>query len=208
MVDSGRSIWRWSAGRDRCHSLPGHQLSVRAAHALLTIHHPHSPEDFQDQDHERRRRSGARGPRPKPMKPVPLTPLEPVPIETGEGQTPWELSSRHWRIWNLPRLMPRRRRWCTSSILGIPTWPRTTGREILREKLQARFGDAGPGFVLPGRPWPTIRYAEAKSLDGQGWRTDGLRLGENDGVVGLGGMSLESFREANPASALAHIFAV
>ena len=73
----------------------------------------------------------------------------------------------------------------------------------IREKLQARFGDAGPGFVLPGRPWPTIRYAEAKSLDGQGWRTDGLRLGENDGVVGLGGMSLESFREANPASALA-----
>jgi len=73
----------------------------------------------------------------------------------------------------------------------------------IRERLQARFGDGGPGFVLPGRPWPTIRYAEAQSFDGQYWRTDGLRLGENDGVVGLGGMSLESFRAENPASASA-----
>jgi lysophospholipase L1-like esterase len=74
---------------------------------------------------------------------------------------------------------------------------------VLRERLQARFGDAGPGFVLPGRPWPTIRYGEARSLDGQGWRTDGLRYVERDGVVGLGGMSLESYREASPASAAA-----
>ena len=74
---------------------------------------------------------------------------------------------------------------------------------VVRESLQRRFGNAGPGFVLPGRPWQTIRYAEAKSLDGQGWRTDGLKLGENDGVVGLGGMSLESYRAANPASAVA-----
>jgi len=74
---------------------------------------------------------------------------------------------------------------------------------VLREKLQARFGDAGPGFVLPGRPWPTIRYVEARSLDGQGWRTDGLKYTERDGVVGLGGMSLESYREVSPASASA-----
>ena len=73
----------------------------------------------------------------------------------------------------------------------------------LRAAFQLRFGDAGPGFVLPGRPWSTIRYVEARSLDGTGWRTDGVRLGETDGVVGLGGMSLESYRAANPASALA-----
>jgi lysophospholipase L1-like esterase len=74
---------------------------------------------------------------------------------------------------------------------------------VLREKLQARFGDAGPGFVLPGRPWPSIRYAEARSLDGQGWRTDGFKYTERDGIVGLGGMSLESYRELSPASAAA-----
>jgi lysophospholipase L1-like esterase len=72
---------------------------------------------------------------------------------------------------------------------------------VLREKFQARFGDAGPGFVLPGRPWPSIRYADARSLDGIGWRTDGLRYTERDGVVGLGGMSIESYRESSPASA-------
>ena len=74
---------------------------------------------------------------------------------------------------------------------------------VLRERLQARFGDAGPGFVLPGQPWPSIRYAEARSLDGQGWRTDGLRYTERDGIVGLGGMSLESYRELSPVSAAA-----
>ena len=61
----------------------------------------------------------------------------------------------------------------------------------------------GPGSSSPAGPGKPSAMLEAKSLDGQGWRTDGLRLGENDGVVGLGGMSLESFREANPASALA-----
>jgi lysophospholipase L1-like esterase len=74
---------------------------------------------------------------------------------------------------------------------------------VLREKFQARFGDAGPGFVLPGRPWPSIRYADARSLDGVGWRTDGLRYTERDGVVGLGGMSMESYRELSPSSAAA-----
>ena len=71
---------------------------------------------------------------------------------------------------------------------------------MLRERFQTRFGNAGPGFVLPGRPWPSIRYVEARSLDGLGWRTDGLRYTERDGVVGLGGMSLESYRELSPAS--------
>jgi lysophospholipase L1-like esterase len=74
---------------------------------------------------------------------------------------------------------------------------------VLRERFQTRFGNAGPGFVLPGRPWPSIRYVEARSLDGLGWRTDGLRYTERDGVVGLGGMSLESYRELSPASAAA-----
>jgi lysophospholipase L1-like esterase len=74
---------------------------------------------------------------------------------------------------------------------------------VLRDELQARFGNAGPGFVLPGHPWAGIRYVEAQSLDGAGWRTDGLHLGETDGVVGLGGMSLENYRKGSPASASA-----
>ena len=139
---------------------------------------------------------------PKPFKPVPLTPLEPVPIEVGDG-TP--LSSFFQALANLesppagtdaPQVVHIIH--FGDSHVASDYW---SGE--LRAAFQLRFGDAGPGFVLPGRPWSTIRYVEARSLDGTGWRTDGLRLGETDGVVGLGGMSLESYRAANPASALA-----
>jgi len=141
-------------------------------------------------------------PRPAPIKPVPLTPLDPVPIEVGEGnplatffQALEGLSSP---AADAPGPPVVRIIHFGDSHVASDYWA-----GVLRENLQQRFGNAGPGFVLPGRPWQTIRYTEAKSLDGQGWRTDGLRLGENDGVIGLGGMSLESYRAANPASALA-----
>jgi lysophospholipase L1-like esterase len=141
-------------------------------------------------------------PQPKPMKPVPLTPIEPVPIEMGEGDPLGTFFQALSNLESPPADAPGppvvRIIHFGDSHVASDYWA-----GVIRERLQARFGDAGPGFVLPGRPWQTIRYVEAKSLDGQGWRTDGLRVGENDGVVGLGGMSLESLREANPASALA-----
>ena len=141
-------------------------------------------------------------PRPKPLKPVPLDHLAPVPIETGEGNA---LGTFFLALANIESPAAETPGPPVVHIIhfGDSHVASDYWAGVMREKLQARFGDAGPGFVLPGRPWQTIRYAEAKSLDGQGWRTDGLRVGENDGVVGLGGMSLESFREANPASALA-----
>jgi lysophospholipase L1-like esterase len=139
---------------------------------------------------------------PKPMKPVPLSRLEPVLIETGEGNA---LGPFFQALANLESPAADTPGPAVVHIIhfGDSHVASDYWAGEIREKLQARFGDAGPGFVLPGRPWKSIRYAEAKSLDGQGWRTDGLRPEENDGVVGLGGMSLESFREANPASALA-----
>ena len=140
--------------------------------------------------------------KPKPPKPVPLPALDPVPIETGEGN-PLEtffqaLSSLESPAADATATPVVRVIHFGDSHVASDYWA-----GVLRERLQARFGDAGPGFVLPGRPWPTIRYAEARSLDGKGWRTDGLGPQENDGVVGLGGMSLESFRETLPASGLA-----
>jgi lysophospholipase L1-like esterase len=143
-------------------------------------------------------------PKPKPQKPVPLTALEPVPIELGESdQNPLETFFQ--ALADLEAATPDATQPPVVHIIhyGDSHVASDYWAGVLREKLQARFGDAGPGFVLPGRPWPSIRYEEAKSLDGQGWRTDGFRYIENDGVVGLGGMSLESYREASPASALA-----
>ncbi len=39
----------------------------------------------------------------------------------------------------------------------------------LRAFFQSRFGDAGPGFVLPARPFPTYRAAGCE-VRGSGWR--------------------------------------
>jgi lysophospholipase L1-like esterase len=142
--------------------------------------------------------------KPKPLKPVPLSALKPVPIETGESdQNPLETFFQ--ALANIEASTPDAPQPPVVHIIhfGDSHVASDYWAGVLRERLQERYGDAGPGFVLPGRPWPTIRYAEAKSLDGQGWRTDGLRYVENDGMVGLGGMSLESYREASPASALA-----
>ena len=141
-------------------------------------------------------------PRPVPVKPVPLNALKPVPIEMGDGNP---LGTFFQALANVEASQADAAEPPVVHVIhfGDSHVASDYWAGVLREKLQSRFGDAGPGFVLPGRPWPTIRYVEAKSLDGQGWRTDGLKFGENDGVVGLGGMSLESYREANPASALA-----
>ena len=75
---------------------------------------------------------------------------------------------------------------------------------VLREKLQARFGNAEP----------RICPSQAGRGPASGMRKPGLwtaRAGEpmasgirsRDGVVGLGGMSIESYRELSPASAAA-----
>ena len=140
--------------------------------------------------------------KPKPPKPVPLSALDPVPIETGEGN-PLEAFFRA-----LSGLASSTTDGTAPQVVRIIHFGDSHVASdywagALRESFQAKFGDAGPGFVLPGRPWSTIRYADARSLDGKGWRTDGLGVQENDGVVGLGGMSLESYREALPASGLA-----
>jgi lysophospholipase L1-like esterase len=198
MVVIGQSFWRWSAvGIGAILFLAiNFQLSRTCAADDSTT--PTTQETSKTQPGKKTTRRT----RPKPMKPVPLSRLEPVPIEIGErnplGTFLRALANVESPSRDTPGPPVVRIIHFGDSHVASDYW----AGEI-REKLQARFGDAGPGFVLPGRPWQTIRYTEAQSLDGQGWRTDGLRLGENDGVVGLGGMSLESFREANPASALA-----
>jgi lysophospholipase L1-like esterase len=60
----------------------------------------------------------------------------------------------------------------------------------IRRLLQQRFGDAGVGYVMPGRPWKYFRHAIAKTLDGEGWKTVGLQEPPPDGVLGLSGTAL------------------
>ena len=64
-----------------------------------------------------------------------------------------------------------------------------TGRA--RSILQARFGDAGPGLVMPGNPWRYFRHDRARSRGDGGFETIGLARGEPaDPLVGLWGVAL------------------
>lgn len=72
----------------------------------------------------------------------------------------------------------------------------------IRRRLQERFGDGGAGIVMPGRPWKYFRHAQAKSLDGDGWHTSGLKDAPADGVLGLSGVAMAPRGNA-PASVLA-----
>jgi lysophospholipase L1-like esterase len=69
-----------------------------------------------------------------------------------------------------------------------------TGR--VRQALQGKFGDAGIGFVMPGKPWPhhhhmLLEYSESKGLTG-------LRIKRTvrSGLFGLFGASLKAKRGA------------
>jgi lysophospholipase L1-like esterase len=63
-----------------------------------------------------------------------------------------------------------------------------TGR--VRSRLQARFGDGGPGCILPARPWRGYPHEGVRILAGQTWAAQCLRSSECDGWVGLTGASL------------------
>lgn len=69
----------------------------------------------------------------------------------------------------------------------------------LRRFFQERFGDAGPGHVLPGRPWKYFRHARARSLPATGWESAGLGDGIHDGIYGLSGVGLVPLGSPAPA---------
>ena len=64
----------------------------------------------------------------------------------------------------------------------------------LRRQLQICFGESGPGFVLPGRPWLGYSRPGVTSKASAGWQTDGLTQASlaADGRLGLAGVSLST----------------
>jgi lysophospholipase L1-like esterase len=59
----------------------------------------------------------------------------------------------------------------------------------IRAQLQARFGDAGHGFVLLAKPWAWYGHRNI-SLDGSGWQIQpATRSDIRDGLFGFGGVS-------------------
>ncbi|MBK6403863.1 MAG: hypothetical protein IPF66_01775 [Holophagales bacterium] len=71
-----------------------------------------------------------------------------------------------------------------------------------RRRLQARFGDAGAGLVMPGNPWRYFHHDRARSRGDGGFETTGLAPDVVDPLVGLWGVALAPRAEGS-ASALA-----
>lgn len=66
----------------------------------------------------------------------------------------------------------------------------------LRRELQARYGDAGHGFLLPVHPWRTYRHRDVDiDSDGKRWETHRIRVGDTQVErVGIAGLAMESKR--------------
>ncbi|HNX94697.1 MAG TPA: GDSL-type esterase/lipase family protein [Holophaga sp.] len=63
-----------------------------------------------------------------------------------------------------------------------------TGR--LRSRLQQRFGDGGPGLILPSRPWRGYAHVGVGQSGFSAWTATSLRAKECDGWVGLAGAAM------------------
>jgi lysophospholipase L1-like esterase len=62
----------------------------------------------------------------------------------------------------------------------------------IRNPLQAKFGDGGPGFVQAGHPFEGFRRYDAKGSQSHGWHATGLLSREGDGLYGLSGIRLST----------------
>jgi lysophospholipase L1-like esterase len=59
----------------------------------------------------------------------------------------------------------------------------------IRALLQARFGNAGHGFILPSKPWAWYQHSGVH-VNGSGWQmAPASRFEVRDGLFGLGGVS-------------------
>lgn len=72
----------------------------------------------------------------------------------------------------------------------------------IRQLLQARFGDGGVGYVMPGRPWRYFRHSRAKTI-GSGWTTIGLGKEPSEGLLGLSQTALRPVRRSGAAGVVA-----
>jgi hypothetical protein len=75
----------------------------------------------------------------------------------------------------------------------------------LRRRLQAAFGDGGPGFSIIGRPWRSHRHSAAAFGEEGRWRTERFRRSypgrrtrkPRDTLCGIAGVSIHSRKKAS-----------
>jgi hypothetical protein len=70
---------------------------------------------------------------------------------------------------------------------------------VIRERLQARFGDAGAGFVMPARPWRNYRHRAGMSIESsRRWDTRRVTASRRDiDALGHPGKAVSAHRRAD-----------
>jgi lysophospholipase L1-like esterase len=69
----------------------------------------------------------------------------------------------------------------------------------VRRKLQQRFGDAGHGFVLLGKPWGWYQHVGV-TLAASGWQSEPMFISKGDHRFGFGGASFTALGAGATAS--------
>ena len=138
-------------------------------------------------------------PRSEQLEVRPATPGAPgvvdQPLEDPSGRAMRRFFSRLRRLEAGASLTVRVSHWGDSHIAP----DMLTGR--VRTRLQQRFGDAGPGFVLLGQPWRSYRHDEAKLGANGRWRAERQwsrysrrRRRPRDDLFGIAGISVHTRR--------------
>ena len=71
----------------------------------------------------------------------------------------------------------------------------------LRQLLQRRFGEAGPGFVVPGKPWRWYRNAGILIEQSRGFRASRIvERSPEEGIYGLAGVAMDAAGKASLAA--------
>lgn len=117
----------------------------------------------------------------RPRRPVPVPPAA-TPIENPEALAPFLEALDRLTARRVPRVRVLQ---FGDSHTAADYW---SGR--IRARLQARYGDAGSGIILSGRPWRGYTHAGVSLRSGLHWPAQSLRSGACDGLVGLPGASV------------------
>jgi lysophospholipase L1-like esterase len=129
-------------------------------------------------------------PTPEPLAPVRTSAALPRYLLDDDGS----LDNFYAALWRTERGEPM----AITRILHYGDSPTTadliTGDT--RQLLQKRFGDAGHGFTLIGKPWAWYEHRGVQ-LSSRGWQMDpGTRWDLRNGLFGLGGVAFSAGTEA------------
>lgn len=123
--------------------------------------------------------------KPKGKAPARRPPAEGARLEGADSLAPYFAALRGFHPANGDAGVVRVA-WFGDSHTAAGFWP---GR--LRERLQERLGDGGPGLVLPARPWRGYPRPDLQLDFGSRWPAESLRSADSSGRVGLAGAALE-----------------